>query len=422
MRLTVPSSAPILVGALALAVLSVLPTDAHAIPAFARKYKVSCMLCHQPVPRLNKFGETFAKNGFEFMVGEPPRDTVATGDPLLRLQGTLPLAVRVDAYQQLLSKRAAGEVAFDQQLPWIVKVMSGGQVADRISYYVYFLATERGEVAGLEDAYLQFTDIARTGINLVAGQFQISDPLFKRELRLEYEDYQPYRVRVGDTRADLTYDRGLMATWSPRNGTDVAVQVLNGRGLDQASPARQYDGDSYKTYALRLSQEIGAFRLGVFGYTGQEGANGVSSQIQVLGPDLTVELGSKGQLNVQYLRRWDSDPFLGRCSPATPCPGGSTAPFATTVDAAMAEVIVWPTGPAGRWFFTGIINDIRADEPVVSLRLGEQDGTPGFLTKYRTGSLGAHYLLRRNVRLMTEGTWDIEREQARVVTGFTVAF
>ena len=32
----------------------------------------------------------------------------------------------------------------------------------------------------------------------------MSDPLFKRELRLGYEDYQPYRVRVGDTRADLS--------------------------------------------------------------------------------------------------------------------------------------------------------------------------------------------------------------------------
>jgi hypothetical protein len=56
---------------------------------------------------------------------------------------------------------------------------------------------------------VQFTDIASSGVSLIAGQFQVSDPLFKRELRLEYEDYQPYRVRVGLTTADLTYDRGF---------------------------------------------------------------------------------------------------------------------------------------------------------------------------------------------------------------------
>jgi hypothetical protein len=33
------------------------PEPAEAIPAFARKYRVSCALCHQPFPRLNAFGE-----------------------------------------------------------------------------------------------------------------------------------------------------------------------------------------------------------------------------------------------------------------------------------------------------------------------------------------------------------------------------
>jgi len=78
-------------------------------------------------------------------------------------------------------------------------------------------------------AYVQFSDLAGSGIDLLVGQFQVSDPLFKRELRLEYEDYQPYRVRVGETRADLTYDRGLMAAWSPWDGGDVSLQLVSGR-------------------------------------------------------------------------------------------------------------------------------------------------------------------------------------------------
>ena len=88
----------------------------------------------------------------------------------------------------------------------------------------------------------------------------------------------------------------------------------------------------------------------------------------------------------------------------------------------MAELIYWPTGPAGRWFVTALVNHIEADGPVISLRLGEQDTAPGFLTRYRTSSLGLHYVLRRNIRLMSEGSWDADREQLRLVTGFTAGF
>ena len=413
----------VLAGALGAALLLTATFNAaDAIPAFARKYRTTCATCHSPVPRLNATGEAFAANGFEFSTNEVPRDTINTGDPLLRLQQTLPLAVRVDAYMAAYSKRRGAQVAFDQQTPWVVKLLSGGQVADNISYYLYFLLSERGEVAGLEDAYVQFTDIGGSGVTVVAGQFQVSDPMFKRELRLEYEDYQPYRMRIGETRADLAYDRGVMALWSPVDGTDFTLEVVNGRGLDEATGTRQYDADGFKNVALRLSQDVGPVRLGAFGYVGRESADGVRSGIRMFGPDGTIPLGSSAELNFQYLRRWDDDPFLGRCSRGSPCPGGATTPFETTTDAAMAEVIYWPTGPIGRWYLTGLWNWIEADAPVVSLRLGEQDEEPGYVSKYHTGGVGVNYMLRRNVRLLGETMWDFEREQARFVTGFSLAF
>lgn len=104
------------------------------IPAFARKYRVSCALCHSPIPRLTAIGEQFTANGFEFAPGQEERDTVATGDPLLRLQNNLPLAVRYDAYMMALSRRSGGQVVVDQQLPWVMKLLSGGQVGRKISY------------------------------------------------------------------------------------------------------------------------------------------------------------------------------------------------------------------------------------------------------------------------------------------------
>jgi len=43
----------------------IFPRDAKAIPAFARKYKTSCMTCHAPFPTLTAVGEAFRLNGYK---------------------------------------------------------------------------------------------------------------------------------------------------------------------------------------------------------------------------------------------------------------------------------------------------------------------------------------------------------------------
>ena len=53
----------------ALVLLPLVPNQASAIPAFARKYKTTCALCHAPFPRLNAFGAMFAANGFQMAPG-----------------------------------------------------------------------------------------------------------------------------------------------------------------------------------------------------------------------------------------------------------------------------------------------------------------------------------------------------------------
>ena len=398
----------IVAAAMALALVPAFPADGNAIPAFARKYRVSCSLCHTAAPRLNAFGEQFAGNGFEFVPGEPARDTIATGDALLRLLAGINFAVRFDAYAQAQTSRSEGRPSFDLQTPYGIKLLSGGPIADRVSYYMYFYLSERGEVAGLEDAYVQFTDVARSGVSLLVGQFQSSDPLFKRELRLEFEDYQPYRVRVGEARADLTYDRGVMAVFSPWSGSDAALFVVGGQGLTEADEARFFDRDSGKNLGLRLSHELGPVRVGGYAYLGTETQEGIDDRVRIWGPDATLASGDL-ELNLQYLRRTDSDPFF-------------RSGDGTTVDAGFAELIWSPQGPTGRWFFSGLYNDVRADDPVVSLRLGEQTGTPPLLDEYRTLAGSASYLYRRNIRLLGEATWDFASESARFTAGFMTAF
>lgn len=408
----------------ALLLLPVVPHQAQAIPAFARKYKVTCALCHAPFPRLTAFGEQFAANGFQMARGEAPPDTVTTGDPMLRLQRDIPLAVRVEAYMSGLS--GGGDVvATDLKTPWGIKLLSGGQVTDDVSYYMYFFLTERGEIAGLEDAFLQFNDVLGSGWDLIAGQFQLSDPLFKRELRLEYEDYMPYRVRVGDVRADLTYERGIMAMASPWKDADFAVQVVNGRGLSAATEARNYDDGNAKNLGLRFSQDLGVARVGAYYYTGEDKtrkgkSDGIRSTLRVFGPDATVPLGEKLELNGQYLYRRDGNPFfLETCAKTDArCTYGAAEPFETVVDGFMGELLFFPRGAGGNVHFTALYNRIDANSPIFTVRAGEE----GFLDHYESVGFTAHYLKARNLRFMAEVTRDLELKRTRFVAGFNTAF
>ena len=382
------------------------------IPAFARKYGVSCNLCHMPFPKLTEFGDTFAGNGFQFAVDEPPRDTIDTGDPLLQLLKDLPLAVRFDAYAQGVSGSEGEEVSNDFGFPWGVKLLTGGVLAKNVSWYMYFYLSERGEISGLEDAYIQFTDMWGSGIALLVGQFQVSDPLFKRELRLEFEDYMAYRVRVGDARADLTYDRGLMAIWSPWANGDLAFGIVNGQGLTEARDVRQYDRDAGKNLYLRYSHSFGALRLGAFGFYGDEKANEVRNNTWIFGPDASLALGDLWEVNGQYLYRSDDQPFFDNTG----------APTDTEVHSVLGEVLWWPSGRAGRWTFSALYNWIDSDQPIFTLRVGE--GTPEnpFVQTYSFGALGANWLFWRNLRLTGELGWDFERDFARLALGFNAAF
>ena len=403
----------------ALVLLPLVPNRSQAIPAFARKYKVTCALCHAPFPRLTAFGEQFAGNGFQLARGEAPMDTLYTGDPMLRLQRDIPLAIRLDAYMSGLS---GGDdvVATDLKTPWGIKLLTGGQVTSDISYYLYFFMSERGEVAGLEDAYLQFNNALGSGVDIIAGQFQVSDPLYKRELRLEYEDYMTYRIRVGDVRADLTYERGLMALASPWKDADLAVMMVNGRGLSEGTEARNYDTGSGKNFGVRLSQGLGKARIGGFFYAGEEEAEDLRSTLQVFGPDATLTLGEKLELNFQYLYRKDGNPFfLTDCVNHDPrCSYGADDPFETEVDSYMGEALFFPRGAGAEWAFAALYNRVEANSPIFSLRVGED----GRLEQYESVGVSVHWLKARNVRLMAEVSRDLELKRTRFIGGVTAAF
>ncbi|MDZ7763882.1 MAG: hypothetical protein U5K00_05580 [Melioribacteraceae bacterium] len=120
-----------------------------------------------------------------------PRYYVDTGDDELSLIRDFPLAVRLEG---LVTYNNNNSEKSDFNAPYNLKLLSGGEIAPDIAYYFYFYFSERGHVAGIEDAFIMFNNLFGTELDLYVGQFQVSDPLFKRELRLTFEDYLVYKT------------------------------------------------------------------------------------------------------------------------------------------------------------------------------------------------------------------------------------
>ena len=373
-------------------VLFIMPDTVSAIPAFARKYDMTCQMCHSPAPKLKAYGEEFAGNGFQLADKESPRFFRETGDDQLVLMRELPLAVRMEGYmrwQPETNKRS------DFQAPYLVKLLSGGQIAKNVSYYFYFFFGERGCVAGLEDAFIMFNNLFNSELDVFVGQFQVSDPLFKREPRLTLEDYQVYRIAPGKSNINLTYDRGVMFTYSLPTKTDLVIQILNGSGIGPADAQRNFDSDKYKNIFARASQDLSdGIRVGGFAYYGNEENLTQVNELWMAGPDITVSF-EPVELNVQYVERRDDNPNFLATNRTVETRG------------TMAELTYSPDGDKSVWYGALLYN--WAEIP-------SQAFTYHSITGHYT------YLLARNLRLIGEYTYDIEKEGNKLTVGFVGAF
>ncbi len=370
-----------------------------AIPAFARKYNMTCKTCHSPFPKLKPYGDEFAANGFVLKDKDAPRYYIETGDKDLSLIRNIPLAIRLEGYLTYNNNKSENS---DFSTPYIIKLLSGGSIANNISYYFYFFFSERGEVAGLEDAFLMFNNLFSTDLDFYIGQFQVSDPLFKRELRLPFADYLIYRATVGYSNINLTYDRGVMFTYGFDSGTDLTLEVLNGNGLTAANSFKVFDNDKYKNLFGRVSQDITSnIRIGGFGYWGKEAQENrnvsvkETNEIWMLGPDLTLDVDPL-QLNVQYVERRDKNPFFLL---------NSSKQIKTR--GAFGELVFRPDGDNSKWYAVGLYNWVESGQDDLDIKTG-------------TAHLG--YLLRRNFRVTGEFTYDFTNKFGQASLGLITAF
>jgi hypothetical protein len=261
------------------AMLVLVATDAYAIPAFARKYKIPCNTCHTIFPQLTRFGRDFRDNGFRTPdevqslltshASPPgtPRPADAAADFWSFVPEQIPFSVQAKFHDVINPK---GDVTNDFQLEEL-QLQSGGTFTPRISYYLHHHLVEGGNPGTLYAGWVRFNNLGGTDwFNVTVGQFEL--PLsFSPEIeRLSSFEYLAYDRQLGANPFNLnTPQLGVQVFGQSERGTKVWAGVVNGTGLAVNDATGTVDSNSFKDVYARVGQEIGEHLFGGFVYYGR---------------------------------------------------------------------------------------------------------------------------------------------------------
>lgn len=363
--------------------LSILSENVFAIPLFARKYKLSCVMCHTGFPQLNSFGNSFAGNGYQ-MPDEDPKDfTDEIEEGKLILHSYFPFAIRVDSFYRI---RNDTEINFDIEAPFSAKILTNGILRKDISYYFYFFFDERGGVTGIEDAFLYFNNAFNIdGFDIRLGQYQITDAIFPREQRLTFQDFTYYTSRISNSGFNLVYDRGAEFSYglevTENFGVGILAGIANGNGINNANDQRNFDSDPYKNFYGRISFSYKDQGVGFYAYSGrEENSEKILNEFYRIGPDFNFTVFGDWNIWGSYLYGEDKNGM-----------------FSQNI-----------SGNIQSWGgFTGVTKSLT-DDWIFSLlhNIVEVDRKPELDTNTLTMNLS--YYLMRNLKFMFEITWDLK--------------
>lgn len=292
---------------------AILPAPVDAIPAFARKYKTSCMTCHVAYPKLNAFGEAYRLNGYQIPESEDElkrdEDVSLGSDGWKRvwpngvwpgaIPGTPPLAVRgVTEFQY----DDAAEVDREFKPPSVTLFLSGS-LHDDISAYMGFHLFEEGEIGSLGRMFIQFSSLLSNwqlptyALNIRFGQFIPDAVPFANHRGLTLTSYatNTYYPALGSTLSAghahggggagfvlETQQLGIEARGVIRHRVRYAVGWVNGTGPGA-------EANSAKDGYVRLAYKLGG--IGFDGSGGNAELNNISGFV-----DNAITIGGFGYL------------------------------------------------------------------------------------------------------------------------------
>jgi hypothetical protein len=315
-----PLAVSVVAGLLASVAMVLWATTASSIPAFARRYGLSCSACHTAWPELNAFGEEFKLSGYRRWAGTEL--TPATPDliigPGLTLPAIPPLAIRgaTGFDLQHVSRRAADGstgsqtgTSFDLNT---LELMAGAPLGPHLSFFldVSLFETEIESRTGPgeaddtkarvrfgtegpqkpEQAKFIWSSLLPQSIgpadslNLVVGILELPLAFSPEARRLSVAPYLIYKRRALDLLSGTPVDDLLSSDESDRlfrlSENQIGAElngVLNPGGMG-STPRLEYhfgvtngsnreaDANSSKDLYARVTVRWRGHTLGVFGY------------------------------------------------------------------------------------------------------------------------------------------------------------
>ena len=275
-----------IVGLTACLILVLLPAEAWAIPAFARKYKTSCQTCHVAFPQATPFGEAFRLNGYRFPSGGDV-DAAKVEEIELGAEGykkVWPEAVWPTTLTWVppISIFMAGEATYTpntrvldrpgtsfNDLNGHSEIMAGGTLGESFSYFVEFefatspengddvLTEGAGAEIAVERTFVIYRPLEKPLLNFKIGLFEpgISNVAAARRLtRSTYLLTKEGRPGQNNFSTDDA-NRGIEAF-----GVTGSGRLLYNLGViegNRDAPTALSEKDVY----LRLAYKLGGLRL-----------------------------------------------------------------------------------------------------------------------------------------------------------------
>jgi hypothetical protein len=231
-------------------VLVVFSKNSPAIPAFARNYKTSCVLCHAEFPRLTAMGQAFKNLGYrmpeadEMYVKDEPVSLGA--EPYKKMfpdsvwpstiPGLPPISIFVtgDVTQHLKNGKNT-----EFNLPSESDILAGGKFGQDFSFWAEFDFTKNGESTDTDiKGWLMWSNLfsnflGENHLNLKGGsvgKYEIALPNSANENRISLEDYLYATALNLDTEPGFEIN-GFGSRWRYYAGIVQTDTSNNNKGL-----------------------------------------------------------------------------------------------------------------------------------------------------------------------------------------------
>ncbi len=330
--------------------LMVLSDEAQSIPSFSRKYKTSCSTCHYAFPKLNAFGESVRRNGYQFPEGTDPEfikeEQISLGSEGYKrvwpdaiwpnaIPGSSPIAIMLEG-EIMYEPKGAQRWNFDP-LQGEIEVMAGGTLGEDIGFMGELEATD--EQIEIERMFVVLSNVVGpyAALNIKVGKFEPNVLSVSNFRRLTPRYWMTTRT-LGDNGWSLeSTQRGIEVSGVLGIGRlGYNAGIVEGRKNLANTQKDFYAHLNYKFGGLRLDGvsegagspleatnpwEDNSLTIGAFAYSGTAtlaektiGTTtypGYDNSFQMLGGDVTAYYG-RANVTFAYAIQQDKKPFVDR--------------------------------------------------------------------------------------------------------------